>query len=260
MPERQSLGPVVLVDGRLVPEPSRPGSQLSQWLLLDALFATAPHVGGHVLDVGCGKKPYASVFAARAESYLGCDWPPEHAQADDHRADVFADAMRLPFASQAFDTVLCTEVLEHLPDPRLCISEMARVLRPGGALLVSVPFFYWLHEYPRDYYRYTEYGLRHLLSEAGFDVTDIRRRGGVLAVLLDLQGKAITHFSKRLGARLPGGSLLVIAASLLVRFVTRLYLVGRRALRGTTHGRVLATGMSMERLTTLGYVVLARKR
>lgn len=75
---------------------------------------------------------------------------------------------RLPVGDAAFDNVVSFEVLEHLAEPRMMLSEAFRVLRAGGELTLSVPFQWWLHEEPWDYYRYTRDGLRYLLEKAGF--------------------------------------------------------------------------------------------
>jgi SAM-dependent methyltransferase len=83
------------------------------------------------------------------------------------RADV---QLALPFTNAVFDAAVCTEVLEHVEDARFLLSELARVVRPGGRLLVSVPFVFHYHEDPRDVRRYTPAGLRAALQEAGFDV------------------------------------------------------------------------------------------
>jgi SAM-dependent methyltransferase len=76
----------------------------------------------------------------------------------------------LPFVDAAFDAAVCTEVLEHVDNARFVLSELARVLRPGGRLLVSVPFVFHYHEDPQDVRRYTPAGLRAALQQAGFDV------------------------------------------------------------------------------------------
>ncbi len=87
------------------------------------------------------------------------------------QVDVWGDAAALPFPDMTFDTVVAFQVLEHLPEPKLALEEMFRVLRPEGTLLLTTPFMWGIHEAPYDFYRYTPYGLTYLLETAGF--TDI---------------------------------------------------------------------------------------
>lgn len=142
-----------------------------------------PRLGGAVLDVGCGGRPYRSLLR-NASSYVGLDPNP------DLGPDVVGSALRLPFPASSFDGVMCNEVLEHIPDPRAALRETHRVLRPGGLLYTTVPQAWGLHYEPVDYYRFTIYGIAHLLEEAGFAVLETRQMGGLFSYfavrLLDL--------------------------------------------------------------------------
>jgi SAM-dependent methyltransferase len=80
--------------------------------------------------------------------------------------------------SAAYDTVLCSEVLEHVARPDRALREIYRVLRPNGCLILSVPFLSRLHEEPHDYWRFTEHGLRTVASREGFTVRELERIGG----------------------------------------------------------------------------------
>jgi SAM-dependent methyltransferase len=126
--------------------------------------------GTRVLDAGAGAAPYRGLFAHC--EYLTQDWPASvHATA--HRADVVADLHDLPIEDGRFGFVLCTEVLEHVADPARVLGELHRVLEPGGGLLLTAPFVFELHEEPYDHWRYTNHGLRRLLTDAGFSVGTI---------------------------------------------------------------------------------------
>jgi len=151
-----------------------------EWRTLrDALGRAVPYAHGRLLDVGCGDKPWESVFAGVVEEHVGLDV----AGARGSRADVVYDGSEIPFGDGAFDTVLSNQVLEHVPDPRALWAEMVRVLRPGGRLIVTVPFSFRLHAEPDDYWRFTPHALRQLCDESGLRVEVLEPRGGLWLVI-----------------------------------------------------------------------------
>ncbi len=137
--------------------------------------------GADVLDVGAGIAPFRELFAHA--HYLTCDW---EQSGYDEVVDIRAPASAIPVDDASFDVVLCTEVLEHVPEPRVVLNELRRILRPGGLLLVTVPFVWFLHEEPHDYYRYTVHGLRFLFDGAGFDELEIEPLGDSFSTLAEL--------------------------------------------------------------------------
>jgi SAM-dependent methyltransferase len=98
---------------------------------------------------------------------------------------------RLPFDDRTFDTILLTDVLEHVAEPMQLICEIARLLRPAGKLIMGVPFLYWLHEEPYDYYRYTEHALRRFCQRSALTVVELEPYGGLPEVLIDLSSKGL---------------------------------------------------------------------
>lgn len=135
-------------------------------LMRQAMAEVTGFVTGRLLDVGCGMRPYAAIFEACVQDYVGL----ERDRRRYDGADVWGDILRLPFEDQVFDTVLCNQVLEHVPEPQQAMDEMARLLRPGGYLILTAPHIWGLHEVPHDYFRYTPYGLQYLAKKAGLVV------------------------------------------------------------------------------------------
>jgi len=129
------------------------------------------------LDIGCGNDRYGKLFPNRTT--LDIEARPGV------KVDIIADAHDLSqIEDNAFEVVLCTEVLEHLHTPSQAIAEFHRVLKPGGMLLLSTRFIFPIHDAPGDYYRFTKYGLQHLLKD--FDIEELQAEattGETLAVL-----------------------------------------------------------------------------
>jgi SAM-dependent methyltransferase len=149
----------------------------------------AQHARGRLLDLGCGKVPLYGAYAPHVDSVTCVDWAPSSPV--DHIDRICDLGEPLPFGDAAFDTIILSDVLEHVPEPALLWREMARLLAPGGQLLVNVPFFYWLHAHPHDYYRYTRYALERYVQQNGLVLVTLRALGGVLDVLADLLAKLL---------------------------------------------------------------------
>lgn len=137
--------------------------------LLRELGRHFPRLTGDVLDVGCGNKPYRELVPAARYVGLDVDTPFTRRVA---AADVFYDGRTFPLPDAAFDGVLCSQVLEHVFAPEDFLGEIARVLRPGGTLVLAVPFLWDEHEQPHDFGRYSSFGLRALLERNGFEVLE----------------------------------------------------------------------------------------
>lgn len=131
----------------------------------------ARFIKGRVVDLGCGFAPYKKDILEVASEYCGVDWA--GTLHDKTNIDVFADLTRqLPLESDSADTVTSFQVMEHLPEPGFFLAECHRILKQGGYLFITVPFMWHMHEEPHDYFRYTRYGLEHLLKKNGFvDIT-----------------------------------------------------------------------------------------
>jgi SAM-dependent methyltransferase len=136
--------------------------------LLHLIIANRDHVGGTVLDFGCGSKPYESLFTA--EKYVGVDISLSDSDYAGSCADYFYDGKTLPFENEAFDTIFTTEVFEHVFNLDEIVTELARVLKQDGKLIVTTPFVWVEHLVPYDFARYTSFGIRHILEKHGFEI------------------------------------------------------------------------------------------
>ncbi|MGH1562204.1 class I SAM-dependent methyltransferase [Mumia sp. DW29H23] len=133
-------------------------------LRVNRSFARGTPAGALVLDAGAGHGPYRRLF--RHARYEAADF----AQLATRYTplDYVCSLTDIPVEDGRFDRVLCNQVLEHLDDPAGALAEMHRVLAPGGRILLSAPLFYPEHQQPYDYFRYTQFALRRLFTEAGF--------------------------------------------------------------------------------------------
>lgn len=155
--------------------------------LLNAVTGFLPRMTGIVLDVGCGDMPYRQLIlgeAPRITGYLGMDIPGDTYG----RPGLYWDGSSMPLSAGSVDTVLATEVLEHCAHPEIVLSEVARIMKPGGTLALSTPFLWPLHDVPHDEFRYTPFALRRLLQDAGFVQIDIRPLGGWDASMAQMIG------------------------------------------------------------------------
>ena len=159
-------------------------------LWLDSMLdAFTPNMHGIVVDLGGKRKRKRGYFQApehqaQAWWYINLDW--------ETAPNIFADVTQVPIAGQYTDCIICTEVLEHLPNPQSCVDEIYRLLRSNGIAFVSVPFFYPVHADPFDCQRFTDDGLRHLFRD--FKSVDVIRMGGyagVLGLILELGAAGI---------------------------------------------------------------------
>lgn len=169
------------------------------------------NVHGRLLDLGCGSVPLFGMYKSLVTDVTCVDWAGSRHGRD--YLDLEHDLnLPLPLESHGYTAVLLSDLLEHIYDPRSLLSEVCRVLVPGGVVIIGVPFMYWIHEAPHDYFRYTEYALEKMLKEAGFEVGTIVRVGGIAEVVADMGLKVISRSWPGI-ARTMGKALSGIARS-----------------------------------------------
>jgi len=135
---------------------------------------------GVLLDLGCGKCNN-SKFLPFIDKYIGIDW---ENSLHNPKTDIFCDlneTIKLP--SNYADTACCFSVMEHLSNPWQFVKEVNRVLKKDGYFIIQVPFQWWIHEAPYDYFRYTPYAFRYILENNGFEVVEITPAGGFFSMM-----------------------------------------------------------------------------
>ena len=136
---------------------------------LNEAFAKATPPGMRVLDAGAGTQPYRHLFAHL--DYESADFGKvDKAYAP---SDYICDLADIPVEDGRFDRIIFNQVLEHVPDPVKVLTELRRVLKPGGKILCSCPLFYEEHESPYDYFRYTQFAHRMMFEKAGFGIDEL---------------------------------------------------------------------------------------
>jgi SAM-dependent methyltransferase len=156
--------------------------------LYRALRAAAQrHARGRLLDAGAGRMAYRSMLEEFCASYESLDiagpadkLDPEHAA---YCVRHVADLQRTGLPGEQYDSVFCSQVLHHLPEPELALREIARLLKPGGKAILSVPHLVWLHNEPHDYWRFTGHGLRYLVEKSGLRLLSVEPAGGLICFL-----------------------------------------------------------------------------
>ncbi|MEP4784194.1 MAG: methyltransferase domain-containing protein, partial [Erythrobacter sp.] len=199
------------------------------------LIALKHHARGDLADFGCGTAPFYGEYSRLADSVCWIDWPssPHETQ----HLDVVADLNQpVDLPADQFDTIFTSSVLEHIWKHDVFWDEMTRTLRPDGKIILIVPFLYWLHEEPHDYFRWTRHALTKACEERSLNVVELEPYGGGADVLVDLTVRALAAVSLRLAK-----------------------LVGRPMARLLSHASIRSRGQNAKEKLPLGYVLVAQK-
>lgn len=160
-------------------------SLFQRWFLYTFLKKNAPVLTGKVLDFGCGRKPYKNLFVSVNE-YIGVDIEISGHVHSESLIDIFYDGEHIPFPNGYFDSLYCSEVIEHLFVPDKILNELNRVLKVDSLCIFTFPFAWQEHEQPYDYARYTSFGAKFLLEKHGFEIVNYEKSGSFLITLWQL--------------------------------------------------------------------------
>jgi SAM-dependent methyltransferase len=206
-----------------------PLARYHNWLIYRVVNAEleplmAKYLHGKLADIGCGEKPYRDMVSPYVSEHVGID----HAATTHDRSDidVYGTAYSIPLPDETFDSVLCTYVLEHVEEPSLAIAEAHRILKKGGTAIYTVPLFWHIHEEPRDFYRFTRYGLKYLFEKNGFEILELKAVSGFLVTF----GQEMAYFLGEYRGKskfnplywlIPPALLLIQAAAYLLRNIEK---------------------------------------
>ena len=143
-----------------------------------------PHIEGRVLDLGAGSAKYKEMILQKVSEYRSCD------AEKNKNIDDSCDVLNLKYPPDSFDTIISTQVMEHVSNPYKMAIEIYKVLKPGGKVIVTAPFLIPMHSDPGDYFRFTVNGLSEIFKQSGFTIIESGYYGGFFMVLSE-----IIHFS-----------------------------------------------------------------
>ena len=210
--------------------------------LLKAIATWSKELKGVMMDFGCGSKPYKSLFDV--EKYIGIDFEnPGHPHINE-QIDVFYDGKKIPFSDEYFDSVFSSEVFEHVFNLDEILKEINRVMKPDGLMLITCPFSICEHEVPRDFARYSSYGIKYLLEKNGFEILRLEKTGNSIETIHQLRVMYIHQHITPYVRKIPG-----------VRSVFRFIIYTTLNISAVVLGKIFPAGKDLY----LNNVVLCRK-
>ncbi len=162
-------------------------SQPDRVLLARQIERYARELTGDILDIGSGKLRRYERFCTSVKSYRTLDVEASFGP------DIVGSAEAIPLPDATVDGVICTQVLEHVPHPWIAMAEIARVLRPGGKCLITVPQTSELHEEPHDFFRFTKYALERLCADNGLRLEATDQRGSFHGTQAQMRIRALIN-------------------------------------------------------------------
>ena len=165
--------------------------------LYQAIAEWAPTLNGKIVDLGCGTKPYKHLFTS-CSLYLGLDIEVSGNTDSKKEVDIYYNGKTFPLESNSVDHVFSSETFEHIFNLEEILQEIHRVLKPGGQLLATCPFFWPEHEKPYDFARYSSFGIIHLLNKSGFEIVQYRKTGTYVSSMLQMQALYLYFFINKI--------------------------------------------------------------
>lgn len=150
----------------------------------EVVFHVLPNIRGRVLDLGAGMAKYKETIKKHATDYTACDVK------KNENIDAVCDVTNLNFPPESFDTVISTQVFEHIDNPFAVAQEIKKVLKIGGNAIITAPFMFPYHADPKDNFRFSREGLEEIFKSAGFEIIDSGIYGGFFMVISEM-----IHFS-----------------------------------------------------------------
>ncbi|MBU0633351.1 class I SAM-dependent methyltransferase [bacterium] len=169
---------------RLKPSKYHSNKKQYNWLAYEMmdrwLEEYSKHYKGTLVDLGCGEAPYKEYFLQYAKKYIGVDWTKT---LHNSKADIVSNLNeKIELEDNCADTIISISVMEHLCEPQIFLNESHRILNDGGMMILQVPWQWWIHEAPHDYFRYTPYGLEYMFKKAGFDEIYVQPMSGFFSM------------------------------------------------------------------------------
>ena len=235
---------------------------LNPWLITETLLVeileqivaeiSAVPQKGRIADFGCGDFRFSRLFIPLASEFYGIDnW-----LASDYHEKVpagvqfyWASVDEAPFADNSLDIVIFTEAIEHVASPKQALSEIKRVLVPGGIFVLSCPFMFLVHGAPNDFRRYTILGLDRLLKHSGFRLTEFYEMGDFVSTMLNSFATYYSFNNKR--RRLARACVRIANFSFLAWRRNRIHIPFRRLQQ--------VESSQVDRRMPIGYVVIAKR-
>ena len=195
----------------MIPSKYHTNRKAHNWLLYDIgdrfLEKHSKYYKGTLYDLGCADAPFKEYFLQYCDEYIGVDWTKT---LHNSKADIVSDLNKeLNIETNVADTIISLSVMEHLCEPQVFLNESYRILKDDGTMILGVPWMWWIHEAPHDYFRYTPYGLKYLLEKAGFK---------------DVQVESTTGFFTTIFVKINYFSLRLLKGSKARRFITKMCL------------------------------------
>src|SRR5260221_2973003 len=136
-----------------------------------------------LIDIGCGRMPYRKQLETKTRSYIGVDHPKvSQLYSPETKPEILCDiTKKIPVKNNIFDIAIMLEVLEYLENPKKTFSEIHRILKPGGILILTVPFLYPLHDLPYDRNRYTDIQIKSFLAGGKLKILKLKVQGNFVS-------------------------------------------------------------------------------